>query len=75
MRMARKPSALARELLRNFPKGKRRRGGRRRKKKGAGESEGTTDAVATTQNGTTDADAPESAEHEANDSTEDRDAA
>jgi hypothetical protein len=31
--------------------------------------------VATTQNGTTDADAPESAEHEANDSTEDRDAA
>ncbi|HYP47838.1 MAG TPA: DEAD/DEAH box helicase family protein, partial [Thermoleophilaceae bacterium] len=30
MRMARKPSALARELLRNFPKGKRRRGGRRR---------------------------------------------
>jgi superfamily II DNA or RNA helicase len=34
-RMARKPSALARELLRNFPKGRRRRGGRR-KKKGAG---------------------------------------
>ena len=49
MRMARKPSALARELLRNFPKGKRRRGGRRRKKKGAGEAEGTTD-VAITQN-------------------------
>jgi ribonuclease E len=36
-RMARKPSALARELLRNFPKGRRRRGGRRRKGKGAGE--------------------------------------
>ena len=34
MRMARKPSALARELLRNFPKGRRRRGGRRRRKKG-----------------------------------------
>ncbi len=34
MRLARKPSALARELLRNFPKGKRRRGGRRRRKKG-----------------------------------------
>jgi hypothetical protein len=49
MRMARKPSALARELLRNFPKGKRRRGGRRRKKKGAGEAEGTAD-VAGTQN-------------------------
>jgi ribonuclease E len=33
-RMARKPSALARELLRNFPKGRRRRGGRRRKRGG-----------------------------------------
>jgi ribonuclease E len=47
MRMARKPSALARELLRNFPKGKRRRGGRRRKKKGAGEAEGTTEVAVT----------------------------
>ncbi|HLM26654.1 MAG TPA: DEAD/DEAH box helicase family protein [Thermoleophilaceae bacterium] len=35
-RMARKPSALARELLRNFPKGRRRRGGRRRRRKGGG---------------------------------------
>ena len=34
MRMARKPQGLARELLRNFPKGKRRRGGRRRKRGG-----------------------------------------
>ena len=34
-RMSRKPAALARELLRNFPKGKGRRGTRRRKKKGA----------------------------------------
>jgi hypothetical protein len=32
MRMARKPSATARELLRNFPKGGKRR--RKRKKKG-----------------------------------------
>jgi hypothetical protein len=32
-RMARKPSALSRELLRNFPKGKRGRGARRRRKK------------------------------------------
>ena len=40
MRLARKPSALARELLRNFPKGKRRRGGRRRRgKKGGGDRE------------------------------------
>ena len=37
-RIARKPSALARELLRNFPKGSRRRGGRRRRKKGGGEA-------------------------------------
>jgi hypothetical protein len=36
-RMARKPSALARELLRNFPKGRRRRAGRRRRGKGGGE--------------------------------------
>jgi ribonuclease E len=36
-RMSRKPAALARELLRNFPKGKGRRGTRRRKKKGAPE--------------------------------------
>ena len=34
-RLARKPGALSRELLRNFPKGKGRRG-RRRKRKGAG---------------------------------------
>ncbi|MGZ8634818.1 MAG: helicase-related protein, partial [Solirubrobacteraceae bacterium] len=35
-RMSRKPAALARELLRNFPKGKGRRGQRRRKKKDVG---------------------------------------
>ena len=39
-RMARKPSALARELLRNFPKGRRRRGGRRRKRPTAGGGDG-----------------------------------
>ena len=46
-RMARKPSALARELLRNFPKGRRRRGGRRRKRGGGGggAEEGAADAV------------------------------
>ncbi len=33
-RMARKPSALSRELLRNFPKSRGRRGSRRRRKKG-----------------------------------------
>ncbi len=36
-RLARKPSALSRELLRNFPKSRGRRGSRRRRKKGAGE--------------------------------------
>ncbi|MEA2397959.1 MAG: ribonuclease, partial [Thermoleophilaceae bacterium] len=40
-RMARKPSALARDLLRNFPKGRRRRGGRRRKRGGEGDGEQT----------------------------------
>ena len=46
-RMSRKPAALARELLRNFPKGKggKRSSRRRRSKKGAGESQ--VDAVAT----------------------------
>jgi superfamily II DNA or RNA helicase len=36
-RLARKPSALSRELLRNFPKSRGRRGSRRRRKKGPGE--------------------------------------
>jgi ribonuclease E len=51
-RMARKPAALARELLRNFPKG--RRSSKRRKRKGQGGGGGAaegeaqiTDAVAT----------------------------
>ncbi len=43
-RLARKPSALSRELLRNFPKSRGRRGNRRRRKKGAGE--GADGAVA-----------------------------
>jgi ribonuclease E len=36
-RLARKPSALSRELLRNFPKSRGRRGSRRRRKQGAGD--------------------------------------
>jgi superfamily II DNA or RNA helicase len=43
-RMSRKPAALARELLRNFPKGKGK-AKRRRRRKGAGESAGS-EAVA-----------------------------
>ena len=51
-RLARKPSALSRELLRNFPKARGRRGNRRRRKKGAGEvgSDGVVN-VAAMQNG------------------------
>jgi len=48
-RLARKPSALSRELLRNFPKSRGRRGSRRRRKKGAGEGTETgRQAVAAT---------------------------
>jgi ribonuclease E len=39
-RMARKPAALARELLRNFPKGRRGKG-RRKRSRGAGAENGT----------------------------------
>jgi ribonuclease E len=46
-RMARKPAALARELLRNFPKGRRGGKGRRRKKAAAGPEDGAApEAVA-----------------------------
>src|SRR5436309_3084135 len=45
-RMSRKPSALARELLRNFPKGRRRGRQRRRKPGGSGESGGERKAGA-----------------------------
>jgi ribonuclease E len=53
MRLGRKPSALARELLRNFPKGKRKRAGRRRKKGGGGDAnaKGTDDKQVQSANG------------------------
>jgi superfamily II DNA or RNA helicase len=44
-RLARKPAALARELLRNFPKGRRGRG-RRRKKGSAPDAEGNGEVAA-----------------------------
>ena len=48
-RMARKPAALARELLRNFPKGRRGGKGRRRKKTAAGpENGGSAEVTART---------------------------
>src|SRR5262249_30471050 len=48
-RMARKPSALSRELLRNFPKGGKRGRSRRRRKKGNGTATG--EVAAATENG------------------------
>jgi hypothetical protein len=48
MRLARKPSALARELLRNFPKGRRGRRRRRRGSKEAGEANGAAELEPTT---------------------------
>jgi ribonuclease E len=46
-RMARKPSALAHDLLRNFPKGRR---GRRRRRKGARDPDGASRAPGTVAN-------------------------
>jgi hypothetical protein len=60
IRLARKPSALARELLRNFPKGRR---GRRRRKRGGSKDGGEGKKTAVEVNGdvldTLDEDAPE----------------
>jgi ribonuclease E len=65
MRLARKPSALARELLRNFPKGRKRRGGRRRRRKGGGGDDGGSDAASNKRRGGNDAVAePEDDERE-----------
>jgi superfamily II DNA or RNA helicase len=58
MRMARKPSAIARELLRNFPKGGKRRNkrGKKRPKRDGGPANGETSAA----NETNGSDSPES---------------
>src|SRR3954468_9873074 len=50
-RLARKPSALSRELLRNFPKGRRGRGRRRRKKGAEVEAVALTEAALAQQQG------------------------
>jgi hypothetical protein len=47
-RMARKPSSLSRELLRNFPKGRRSRSARRRRKGREGVAPGAASAEAVT---------------------------
>ncbi|MFM9128122.1 MAG: hypothetical protein ACKOTA_11380, partial [Solirubrobacterales bacterium] len=41
-KLARKPGALSRELLRNFPKGRGRRGRRRRRRRGKGNGTGAS---------------------------------
>ncbi|HTT94491.1 MAG TPA: helicase-related protein, partial [Solirubrobacterales bacterium] len=51
MRMARKPSAVARELLRNFPKGGKRRRKRKRGGNGEGENGENGSAPEAAQNG------------------------
>jgi hypothetical protein len=58
-RMARKPSALARELLRNFPKGRRRRSGRKRRGKGGGGDQTAERGPQTAGEDAVDADAPD----------------
>jgi hypothetical protein len=53
-RMARKPSSLSRELLRNFPKGRRGRSRRRKKKGDAGDGAVATEAAAAAATATRD---------------------
>ena len=72
MRMARKPSAVARELLRNFPKGGKRR--RRRSKRDSGESNGAGSGRERERLDETEAQEGESPEAEAEDVVEDDDA-
>jgi hypothetical protein len=64
MRMARKPSAVARELLRNFPKGKKRR--RRKRDEGEAGVEEEVSAVVTAEGD----DVAEAAEAEESDRAE-----
>lgn len=60
IRLARKPSALARELLRNFPKG--RRGRRRRRRGGKEGSAGSAGAKGAAEAAVDDTDLPDDAE-------------
>jgi ribonuclease E len=79
-RMARKPAALARELLRNFPKGRRGKGRRKRSKGGGGGSDpggenGAREAVAVSTEETTESEetTPELEADLAQDDSEDED--
>ncbi len=60
-RLARKPSALSRELLRNFPKGKGRRSRRRRKKAAAAPGNGGAPQAQAVMQGANGTPPPESA--------------
>jgi hypothetical protein len=62
MRMARKPSAIARELLRNFPKGGRRRRKRKRGGGGNGAAEGSAGGPASDAQNGSGPDEPEAAD-------------
>jgi ribonuclease E len=75
IRLARKPSALARELLRNFPKGRRGRRRRRRGKdtEGAAAAEANGAAVGASAEALEDAEAPESADDALDTSADDGD--
>jgi hypothetical protein len=68
MRMARKPSAIARELLRNFPKGGKRRNkrGKKRPKRDGGPANGETNEANKRS------DSPESADVERDDASQDK---
>jgi hypothetical protein len=70
-RMARKPAALARELLRNFPKGRRSKNRRRRKASAAGAEATAPDETLVTTGASEDT-APDDAEHD-EDEERDRD--
>ncbi|MGZ4278185.1 MAG: hypothetical protein ACXVFK_15140, partial [Solirubrobacteraceae bacterium] len=69
-RLARKPSALSRELLRNFPKGKGRRSRRRKKKGAAAAAEGQSPEAVAAQQQAVDAVAQESPDGAAGETTE-----
>jgi superfamily II DNA or RNA helicase len=63
-RMARKPAALARELLRNFPKGRRGKGRRKRRGAGAEGEAAEAVAVAASENGAVEAEEGEELEED-----------
>ncbi len=72
-RMARKPAALARELLRNFPKGRRSSKRRRRKTGAANSGREADEALATTEASETDDQQVEESDQDNRDTNDDTD--